>query len=196
MKKFIITACAGIALSLTGTHLAQAASPSHTVQTGDTLYQLGQDYSVSTEAIKQLNNKQSASISEGETLQIPVAVSSEERELLARLVHAEAQGEPYAGKVAVATVVLNRVDHPDFPHSIKEVINEIGPSGHYAFSPVQNGMIDQAADQEAKDAVQEAIAFQGNSQGSIYFYNPEIATNHWIGTQTETIRIGKHVFAK
>jgi N-acetylmuramoyl-L-alanine amidase len=196
MKKFFITACAGIALSLTGTHLAQAASHSHTVQTGDTLYQLGQDYSVSTEAIKQLNNKQSASISEGETLQIPAAVSSEERELLARLVHAEAQGEPYAGKVAVATVVLNRVDHPDFPNSIKDVINEIGPSGHYAFSPVQNGMIDQAADQEAKDAVQEAIAFQGNSQGSIYFYNPEIATNHWIGTQTETIRIGKHVFAK
>ncbi|ERN52926.1 cell wall hydrolase [Alkalihalophilus marmarensis] len=196
MKKYILPICAGIALAFTANQTADAASHSHTVQKGDTLYQLGQQYSVTVESIKELNNKETSALQVGETLSLPAAITTEERELLSRLVHAEAQGEPYAGKVAVATVVLNRVDHPEFPDTIKEVINEIGPSGHYAFSPVQNGMINQQADDEAKQAVQEAIAFQSDSQGSIYFYNPEIATNHWIGTQTETVRIGKHVFAK
>ena len=34
---------------------------------------------------------------------------------LARAVHAEARGEPYVGKVAVAAVILNRLKHPSFP---------------------------------------------------------------------------------
>ncbi|WP_100373518.1 cell wall hydrolase [Bacillus sp. FJAT-45037] len=196
MKKLLFTICAGVTLTLAGNNLAEASVQTHTVQSGDTLYKLGQQYSVSFESIKQLNDKSSSAIYVGETLTIPAAVSSEERDLLARLIHSEAQGEPYAGKVAVATVVLNRVHHSEFPNSIKKVINEVHASGHYAFTPVQNGSIQQPADAEAKKAAQEAIAFQGQGQGSIFFYNPEIATNHWIATQTETIRIGNHVFAK
>lgn len=131
----------------------------------------------------------------GERLSIPATISAAERDLLARLVRAEAEGEPYAGKVAVATVVLNRVAHRDFPNTVRGVINEVS-HGHYAFSPVQNGRINRAADSESIRAVNEALAFRGQGSGSLFFYNPTIATNHWIATRTETVRIGNHVFAK
>ncbi|RBN36035.1 peptidoglycan-binding protein, partial [Priestia megaterium] len=62
------------------------------------------------------------SINANETLTIPNSISESDKELLARLVQAEAKGEPYAGKVAVATVVLNRVDSDSFPNSIHDVI--------------------------------------------------------------------------
>lgn len=114
---------------------------------------------------------------------------------MAKLVHAEAKGEPYAGKVAVATVILNRLDKNDFPNTIKDVIYErVG--GHYAFSPVQNGAINQSAGSEAMKAVNEAIAFRGQGQGSLYFYNPKTSTSKWIFSTDTTVTIGKHRFAK
>src|SRR5690625_4713486 len=59
-----------------------------------------------------------------------------ELDLLARLVAAEAEGEPYAGQVAVAAVILNRVDSPQFPNSISGVAYQ-----PLAFESVGNGLI-------------------------------------------------------
>ena len=42
--------------------------------------------------------------------------------LLARLINAEARGEPYIGQVAVGAVILNRVKSPKFPNTIAGVI--------------------------------------------------------------------------
>ncbi len=87
----------------------------------------------------QANHATSSYLLAGKNLVIPNStISAADKDLMARLVRAEAVGEPYAGKVAVATVILNRVASPDFPNSIKEVIYQIS-SGHYAFTPVQNG---------------------------------------------------------
>ena len=55
--------------------------------------------------------------------------------LLARLVHGEARGEPYKGKVAVAAVVLNRVRSASFPNTIAGVIYQSG-----AFDAVSDGI--------------------------------------------------------
>ncbi|GAE28614.1 spore cortex-lytic enzyme [Halalkalibacter wakoensis JCM 9140] len=159
------------------------------------MYKIGQKYGVSVSAIKNANNKSSSMIMVGERLTIPESISASERDLLARLVMAESEGEPYAGKVAVATVVLNRVDHKDFPNTVRGVINEVS-NGYYAFTPVQNGRINRPADNESIRAVDEALAFRGQGSGSLFFYNPKIATNQWIATRTETVRIGNHVFAK
>lgn len=120
-----------------------------------------------------------------------LAISNEEKKLLARLVHAEAKGEPYNGKVAVATVVLNRVEHKQFPNTIKEVIYEKN-----AFTPVQNGSINEPADREALKAVQEALkAEDGKNDKLLYFYNPETATSDWILSREVVKTIGNHVFA-
>ncbi|HZH62562.1 MAG TPA: cell wall hydrolase [Metabacillus sp.] len=119
-----------------------------------------------------------------------LTVSNEEKNLLARLVHAEAKGEPYVGKVAVATVVLNRVEHKQFPDTIEEVIYEKN-----AFEPVLNGSINEPADKEAIKAVQEALADQGNDDELLYFYNPETATSDWILTREVIKTVGNHAFA-
>jgi N-acetylmuramoyl-L-alanine amidase len=123
------------------------------------------------------------------------SISNEEKDLFARLVEAEAKGESYEGKVAVATVVLNRVDSPEFPNTVTEVINEVVGTA-YAFSPVQNGEINNPASDESIRAVEEALTRQDRLNDSVYFYNPEIATDSWITTREVVKTVGNHVFAK
>jgi N-acetylmuramoyl-L-alanine amidase len=124
-----------------------------------------------------------------------VSISNEEKDLFARLVEAEAKGESYEGKVAVATVVLNRVDSTEFPDTISGVINEVVGNA-YAFSPVQNGKINEPASDESIRAVEEALTRQDRLNDCIYFYNPDIATDTWITTREVVKTVGNHVFAK
>lgn len=168
-----------------------AAGPSHVVQRGDTLWKIGIKYGVSVNELKRVNQKTSDIIYVGETLNIPQNVTAYEKDLLARLVEAEAKGEPYAGKVAVAVVVLNRVDSHLFPNSIRDVIYQKNQ-----FTPVKNGAINQPASYESKKAVDEALAFRGQGSGSLYFYNPVKTSNTWLRAKTVTVKIGNHVFAK
>ncbi|PFN99238.1 N-acetylmuramoyl-L-alanine amidase [Bacillus sp. AFS076308] len=124
--------------------------------------------------------------------EINVGYSENELDLLARLVRAEAESEPYQGKVAVACVVLNRVASSSFPNSIKEVIYQKGQ-----FQPVRNGEINQPADEDSIRAVQEAINEKSNvAAGSLFFYNPATATNRWLDSRATTLVIGNHVFKK
>ncbi|GAJ99540.1 MULTISPECIES: cell wall hydrolase [Geomicrobium] len=176
------------------TNTTQASSV-HTVTDGDSLWSIGVDYGVSMQEIQELNGKPDTNLAIGERLQLPDSISDEELDLLARLIHSEAQGEPYAGKVAVGTVVLNRVADDRYPDTITDVIYEV-VNGYYAFSPVLDGTIEEPAADESKLAAREALAFEGQGEGSIFFYNPDTATNHWNATRDETKRIGQHVFAK
>ncbi|MEQ2529293.1 cell wall hydrolase [Bacillaceae bacterium CLA-AA-H227] len=121
-------------------------------------------------------------------------ISDKEKELLSRLVEAEAKGESYEGKVAVAEVVLNRVESPEFPDTVKEVVYEITGDA-YAFSPVQNGEINKPASEEAKEAVDDAVASPDNLNNAIYFYNPDIATDNWIRSRQVIKKIDNHAFA-
>jgi N-acetylmuramoyl-L-alanine amidase len=119
-------------------------------------------------------------------------VSAYEKDLLARLVRAEAESEPYAGKVAVAVVVLNRVDSSSFPNSISAVINQAGQ-----FSPVSNGEINKKADSESIRAVNEALTTKRSlGAGSLFFYNPKTATSRWLDSRPTTLVIGNHTFKK
>lgn len=175
---------------------SDAATTKHLVHKGETYWTIANKYGVSVLNLKKANNKTSDLLYTGETLIIPnTKVSEADRELMARLVSAEAKGEPYAGKVAVATVVLNRVDSSSFPNTVREVIYQT-VSGHYAFTPVQNGTINQAADESSRKAVNEALAFRGQGKGSLYFYNPKTSTSEWIFSREITVTIGNHRFAK
>ncbi len=175
---------------------ADAETTTHQVQSGDSFWKISNQYAIPTAAIQKINNKNNFNLFAGEKLTIPHIPTSYERDLLARLVYAEAKGESYAGKVAVATVVLNRVDSSLFPNSVHGVITERSAGGYYAFSPVANGSISRAADSESKRAVQEALMFRGQGSGSLYFYNPKTAQSSWIKTRPITITIGNHVFAR
>lgn len=132
---------------------------------------------------------------EEEPAEPAISLSDEEKDLFARLVEAEAKGESYEGKVAVATVVLNRVESPEFPDTVTDVIHEVVGTA-YAFSPVQNGSINKPASDESKQAVEEALTRKDRLEDCIFFYNPEIATDTWIRSREIVTTIGNHVFAK
>lgn len=111
--------------------------------------------------------------------------------LLAQIINAEAKGEPYEGKVAVGNVVLNRVEHPQFPDTIKDVIFQKGQ-----FQPVTNGSIYNKPDDEAIQAAKDAMSGkQIVGEQAIYFYNPAISTSDWIFTRKTIKDIGNHRFA-
>lgn len=117
--------------------------------------------------------------------------SSSDLNLLARLVYAEARGEPYTGQVAVASVVLNRVKSSSFPNSVSGVIYQSG-----AFSVVNDGQINLTPNETAKKAAQDAMNGWDPSYGAIYYFNPNTATSAWIWSRPVTVVIGNHRFCK
>lgn len=120
-------------------------------------------------------------------------ITGEDIDLMAKVVSAESRGEPYAGKVAVASVVLNRTIDPHFPNTIKEVIFQKN-----AFSCVKNGQINASADKDCYDAVYDAIKGIDPTNDALFFYNPAIATCNWM-KETPKINettIGHHTFFK
>ncbi len=112
-------------------------------------------------------------------------------ELLARLIHGEARGEPYTGMVAVGAVVLNRVASPNFPSTIAGVVYQKG-----AFDAVSDGQINLSPNQQCYNAARDAMNGWDPSGGAIYYFNPATATNKWIWSRPLTITIGKHRFCK
>ena len=115
--------------------------------------------------------------------------SSGDLQLLARLISAEARGEPYTGQVAVGAVVLNRVEHPSFPNSISGVIYQPG-----AFSCLDDGQFDQPVSESAYRAARDAINGYDPSYGAIYYFNPATATSKWIWSRPLIVTIGNHRF--
>ncbi|WP_431799893.1 cell wall hydrolase [Halobacillus andaensis] len=190
MSMSVLTAVCFIAFSFPAQSSAQAKT--YTVQEGDSFYTIAKQIGVSADQLQAMNDRaNSEEVYPGEVLKLPVVPSASEKDLLNRLVEAEAKGESYAGKVAVATVVLNRVESDRFPDSIYNVIHD-----GYQFSPVLNGSINEPASQESKDAVEEAVNYQGYDRDSIFFYNPDKAESSYLSSQEETTVIGNHVFLK
>lgn len=111
--------------------------------------------------------------------------------LLARVISAEARGEPFTGQVAVGAVVLNRVESPSFPNTIAGVIYQKG-----AFSCLDNGQFNTAIADSAYKAAQNALNGWDPTNGSIYYYNPKTAQSSWIRSRPLMLTIGNHVFCK
>ena len=115
--------------------------------------------------------------------------SSSDYQLLARLISAEARGEPYSGQVAVGAVVLNRVEHPSFPNSISGVIYQSG-----AFSCLYDGQFNKPVSDSAYSAARDALNGLDPSGGAIYYFNPSTATSKWIWSRPLITTIGNHRF--
>lgn len=109
--------------------------------------------------------------------------------LLARLISAEARGEPYSGQVAVGAVVLNRIENPVFPDTVAGVIYQ-----HGAFTCIQDGQFNEPVAESAYRAARDALNGVDPSGGAIYYFNPSTATNKWIWSRPLIVVIGKHRF--
>jgi N-acetylmuramoyl-L-alanine amidase len=118
-------------------------------------------------------------------------VDSGDVQLLARLIHGEARGEPYEGKVAVGAVVLNRAADPRFPKTISGVIYQPG-----AFDAVSDGQINLEPDSSSLSAARDAMNGWDPTYGCVYYYNPSTATSSWIWSRPIVVVIGNHNFAK
>ena len=115
--------------------------------------------------------------------------SSGDVNLLARLISAEARGEPYNGQVAVGAVVLNRMKHPSFPNTMSGVIYQPG-----AFTCMADGQFNQPVADSAYQAARDALNGWDPTGGAIYYFNPATATSKWIWSRPLLVTIGKHRF--
>ena len=115
--------------------------------------------------------------------------SGSQVDLLARLISAEARGEPYSGQVAVGAVVLNRIKHPSFPNTLSGVIYQSG-----AFTCITDGQFNQPVAESAYRAARDALNGVDPSGGAIYYFNPSTATSSWIWSRPLITVIGKHRF--
>jgi len=119
---------------------------------------------------------------------IPAANSSNVA-LLARIISAEARGEPYVGQVAVGAVILNRIEHPSFPDTLSGVIFQKG-----AFTAVTDGQFDQPVAESAYRAAKDALNGWDPTGGCIYYYNPAKTSNKFIHSRPVVTVIGSHRF--
>ena len=109
-----------------------------------------------------------------------------DRYLLANLIYCEAGGEPYAGQVAVGSVVINRVLSSRYPNTVVGVIYQ-----NKQFSPVASGRLALAlannkATASCYQAADEAMSGITNVGQCVYFRTPiEGLTG---------LRIGGHIF--
>jgi N-acetylmuramoyl-L-alanine amidase len=121
----------------------------------------------------------------------PQGFSQNDIQLMSNAVYGESRGEPFIGQVAVAAVILNRVNSASFPNTVAGVIFQPG-----AFTAVSDGQIWLTPNPTAKEAVMDAINGWDPTGHALYYFNPATATSPWIWNRPQIKKIGKHIFCK
>lgn len=185
---------------------SSSAKVKYIIKEGDTLYDIAQKSGFNLDELMTANSLTGSLIRTGEIIVLPEKndkekslssrkLSREDLKLLAKLIHAEARGECFEGQVAVGAVILNRLESPHFPKTVKEVIYQKN-NVVYQFSPVGDGSINLEPDERAIQAAAQAVSGEDPTGGALFFYNPEISRDRWIKTLPVVTKIGNHVFAK
>ncbi|MGG2200828.1 spore cortex-lytic enzyme [Paenibacillus validus] len=119
------------------------------------------------------------------------SLNRSELDVMAKIINSEARGEPYKGQVAVGAVVMNRIQSAQFPDNIRDVVFQPG-----AFTAVDDGQYWLTPNKTAYLAAQDAVRGWDPTNNSLYYFNPDTATSAWIWSRPQTVKIGKHIFAK
>lgn len=204
--------------------LQSAGGWQYTVKRGDTLFLMAKRFGTSVEAIRKANGLKGSYLVAGQVVIIPASGASrggkkpawrarpvsrgdasgrsgiparftqEDLYWLARIIYAESRGEPFEGQVAVGAVILNRLDNPAYPKTIKDIIFQKWDGKYYQFSPVADGSIWLEPNSVAFEAARQAMWGYDPSYGALYFYEPAKSTNKWIFTRPVITKIGRHIF--
>lgn len=193
----------------TNTNTSNIPASNYTIQSGDSLYKISQKFGTSIAWLQNTNNIKTSLIFAGQTISVPAnqtniatpqtispakqTYTQSDMDLLARLIHAEAQGEPYSAQVAVGAVIMNRVKSPLFPKTITNVIYE-KDGAYYQFTPVLNGYINKPADSTAISAAKDALNGVDPTNGALYYFDNS-ATNTWLRAKPVAITIDKMIFS-
>lgn len=184
------------------------------VAAGDTLWDIAEQHQTTVEALLLRNRMKEDELQIGQLLKVvvpdfmlepkpaaeekaetqpepEVSVDPDELALLAKLVQVEAGNESYEGKLAVASVVMNRVRSADFPDTVKDVIY-----APHQFPPATNGLLDKAkASEDCIKAARAALSGENNVPGAVYFFNAKREPGKL--KLVEVVKtIGNHTFAK
>ena len=112
---------------------------------------------------------------------------------LAKIISAEARGEPFLGQVAVGNVVLNRVRSTSYPNSIYGVIFDRRYGTQFA--PVENGSIYLSATPSAILAARVCLEGYSVSGDALFFIEPSKAASLWVSENRPYLfTIGAHYF--
>lgn len=117
---------------------------------------------------------------------------SEDLFWLTQIIYAESWQQPLAGQIGVGNVVMNRVDSPDFPGTVFDVIFDM--EHNIQFEPISNGSVYAEPDEQSRVAA--CLCLDGfNTVGdSLYFVNPAYG-NGWFDSALDlTVTIGGHNF--
>jgi len=125
-----------------------------------------------------------------------IELSSDERQVLLRIVQAEAGTCDEEGKLLVANVILNRMESDEFPDTVREVVYQKSQ-----FSPVMNGTINTCKiTEETESAVSRALNGEDISDGALYFMNRKKSASRnvrWFDTKLQFLfKHGEHEFFK
>lgn len=181
----------------------------YTVKNGDTLYLIAKKFGISLNNLRSANNYWKDYIYSNQVLLIPTTSSTgntnnqikssvipytaSDLDLLARLINAEAQGEPYNAKVAVGAVVVNRVQSTNWPKTINDVIYQ-KINGYYQFSPVLNGWINYPATAETRQAAIDALTGIDPTHGAEFYFD-DSTKNTWLWSKPIALRVANMVFS-
>lgn len=124
-----------------------------------------------------------------------------DEEVLARTLWAEARGESYDGKVAVAHVILNRVKHPSWGDTIKEVVLQRKQFSCFNSNDKNLPKLISANDEQyyiCLDIAEKVIRgeIKDPTHGSCYYINPKLCNPSWTKKLKKQTSIGNHTFYK
>ncbi|MBQ8316300.1 MAG: cell wall hydrolase [Lachnospiraceae bacterium] len=128
----------------------------------------------------------------------PLLITEEDKEILLRIVEAEATCEDVKGRMLVANVIMNRVVSKGFPNSIAEVVFQ-NNGVTYQFSPIKDGRYwTVKVSEETREAVERVLAGEDYSQGALFFAARSMANKkamNWFDSSLKFLfRHGVHEF--
>ena len=109
--------------------------------------------------------------------------TEEELDLLARLIYSEGGIESYDTQLKIGSVVMNRVDDPYFPDTIREVIYQKNQFS-VTFTKLDGViMIDRPADEEAKKAAYEILNYGSVLPPKVQVFYEKSITTGWVASR-------------
>lgn len=130
---------------------------------------------------------------------IEVEEPSEEWRCLAEALYFEARGEDVDGQLAVAEVILNRVDSVRYPDSICGVVKQGANASGCQFSYMCDGLKEHIANRGVFERIGKVawLMLAGKprtlTDEALYFHATSVKP-HWSRVFVRTAKIGRHVF--
>jgi len=123
-------------------------------------------------------------------------ISEKEVTCLAKNIFYEAPAEPYEGKLAVATVTMNRVRHKDFPKTVCAVVYQRNKRGcQFSWTCGARAKMDTALYNDAKKIAREVLTRNirlSSIKNALYFHNTTVQPNWDFAHPIK--KIGNHIF--